>query len=64
MSEATLQALRDAGANIDVLDPAQRDVFASLTPEDLAVVTSIQTRLNAAESAVTGQMADTNNNLC
>ncbi|TMM34875.1 MAG: hypothetical protein E6F99_21140 [Actinobacteria bacterium] len=64
MSEATLQALRDAGAKIDALEPGQREVFASLTPEELAVVTSIQVRLNAAESEVTGQMADTNNNLC
>ena len=50
MSEATLQALRDAGAKIDALEPGQREVFASLTPEELAVVTSIQVRLNAAES--------------
>lgn len=65
MSEAALQALRDAGANIDAMNAGQREVFASLNPEELAVVTAIQTRLNAVEDEVQGQSVDNkNNNVC
>jgi hypothetical protein len=65
MSEAALQALRDVGANIDAMNAGQREVFASLSPEELAVVTAIQTRLNAVDDEVQGQsVPNKNNNVC
>ncbi|WP_329007699.1 hypothetical protein OG271_18505 [Micromonospora rifamycinica] len=67
MSEATLQALREAGANVDALNPAERRVFESLSPEEVAVVSAIQARLNGAgEVAGQGVPSDSNqvNVLC
>jgi len=59
-----ISALRDAGAQIDRLPEAQRQVFADLSPDEVAVLVSVQQRITAAAPEVVGQNNDTNNNVC
>lgn len=55
MSFDPLEALRAAGNPVDMLSTAQREVFAQLSPEEVAVLNSIKKRLdNLAESDVEG----------
>ncbi|WP_084964874.1 aroma-sacti cluster domain-containing protein [Thermoactinospora rubra] len=61
MSDDPLAPLRAAG--LDRLPEAQRAVFEQLTPEEMAVVSSIQERLNAAAPDVEGQ-GNLINSLC
>ena len=49
MAFDALAALRAAGNPIDLLSSEQRDVFASLTEEEVAVLNSIRRRLDALE---------------
>jgi hypothetical protein len=44
-----LAALRAAGNPVDSLSEAQREVFASLTEEEVDVLNSIKRRLDALE---------------
>jgi hypothetical protein len=44
--------LRALGINLDTATDAQRQVLTSLSPDELAVVGSIQERLNAASAEV------------
>lgn len=65
MTSDKLQSLRDAGVAVDELTEAQRGVFASLNDDEIAVVQSIQERLNEVEPEVVGQIdKNNNNNLC
>jgi hypothetical protein len=59
MAESPLQA-----AGLDRLPEAQRMVFEQLSPEELAVVNSIQERLNAAAPDVQGHESDNVNCAC
>jgi hypothetical protein len=61
MSQA-LDALRNAGTPVDLLSDTERAVFSALSPDEVAVLTAIQGRLNDAAAAVQGQVADNNNN--
>jgi len=45
----SLAALRAAGNPIDLLTQEQREVFASLTEEEVRVLNSIKRRLDALE---------------
>lgn len=55
MSFDALTALREAGNPVDSLSEAQREVFASLTEEEVEVLNSIKRRLDAIEDEdVTG----------
>lgn len=47
-----LTALRAAGNPVDQLSEAQREVFASLTEEEVEVVNSIKRRLDAIDEDV------------
>jgi hypothetical protein len=47
-----MTALRQAGFPIDQLSTAQRDVLASLTEQETAVLVSVQTRLMTADPEV------------
>ncbi|WP_329310670.1 aroma-sacti cluster domain-containing protein [Streptomyces sp. NBC_01262] len=63
MSHEPLEALRSAGTPVDLLSASEREVFASLSPDEVSVLGSIQTRLNAVAAAVEGQVADSNTNV-
>ncbi|MCD0484756.1 hypothetical protein LO771_20755 [Streptacidiphilus sp. ASG 303] len=58
MPQETLEALRKAGTPVDLLSETEREVFSSLSPDEVAVLSSIQGRLNAAASEVEGQVND------
>ncbi|MCX5396837.1 hypothetical protein OG599_10230 [Streptomyces sp. NBC_01335] len=58
MSQAPLDALRSAGTPVDLLSESERDVFSALSPDEVAVLGSIQARLNAVSAAVEGQVND------
>jgi hypothetical protein len=60
MASAGFEALNKAG--LQRLTRAQQVVFEELTPEELAVVTAIQERLNAAAPEVEAQ--ESTNCLC
>jgi hypothetical protein len=47
-----ITALRAAGFPVDQLSEAQRDVLASLTEPEIAVIASVQIRLREAEGDV------------
>lgn len=47
-----LVALRDAGCPVDQLSASQREVLASLTEQETAVLVSVQHRLREAEGEV------------
>ena len=47
MSFDPIAKLREAGAPVDQLTHAQRGVIASLTPEETAVITSVNQRIAA-----------------
>ncbi|GAA4933691.1 aroma-sacti cluster domain-containing protein [Streptomyces coeruleoprunus] len=64
MSHEPLEALRRAGTPVDLLSESEREVFASLSPDEVAVLGSIQARLSAVSAAVEGQVADSNNVVC
>ncbi|MEY9872129.1 hypothetical protein ABH931_001603 [Streptacidiphilus sp. MAP12-33] len=65
MSQEALDALRSAGTPVDLLSDSEREIFSSLSPDEVSVLTSIQGRLNEAAAAVQGQVADNNvNTLC
>lgn len=49
MAFDALAALRAAGNPVDQLSEAQRDVFASLSEEEVAVLNSIKRRLDAVD---------------
>lgn len=49
MAFDSLAALRAAGTPVDLLTNEQREVFASLTEEEVAVLSSIKRRLDALE---------------
>jgi hypothetical protein len=49
MAFDALQALRAAGNPVDQLSEGQRQVFASLTEEEVEVLNSIKGRLDAVE---------------
>jgi hypothetical protein len=49
MSFDSLAALRAAGNPVDLLSQEQRDVFASLTEDEVAVLNSIKRRLDLIE---------------
>jgi hypothetical protein len=49
MAFDALAALRAAGNPVDLLPTEQRDVFASLTEDEVAVLNSIRRRLDALE---------------
>lgn len=49
MAFDALAALRAAGNPVDLLPTEQRDVFASLNEEEVAVLNSIRRRLDALE---------------
>lgn len=51
----SLEALRRAGAPVDLLPEAYRQVFAELSQHEVEVVSSVQTRLNAAGGDVEAQ---------
>jgi hypothetical protein len=64
-----INALREAGAQIDQLPEAQRQVFADLSPDEVAVLVSVQERINAVAPEVVGQSTapgtgNNNNNVC
>ncbi|WP_329134476.1 hypothetical protein OG552_19060 [Streptomyces sp. NBC_01476] len=63
MSYEPLEALRSAGTPVDLLSDSEREVFAALSPDEVSVLGSIQTRLNAVAAAVEGQVADSNTNV-
>lgn len=55
MSFDPLEVLREAGNPVDLLSAAQRQVFAQLSPEEVAVLNSIKKRLDdIPESDVEG----------
>ncbi|MEV8507002.1 aroma-sacti cluster domain-containing protein [Actinoplanes sp. NPDC051475] len=47
-----LEALRIAGCPVDLLSSAQRAVLASLSPQETAVLVTVQERLREAEGEV------------
>jgi hypothetical protein len=49
MSFDSLAALRAAGNPVDLLSNEQREVFASLTEDEVAVLNSIKRRLDLIE---------------
>lgn len=49
MSYDSLAALRAAGNPVDLLSTEQREVFASLTEDEVAVLNSIKRRLDLIE---------------
>ena len=49
MSFDALAALRAAGNPVDLLSKEQREVFASLTEDEVAVLNSIKRRLDLIE---------------
>lgn len=49
MAFDALAALREAGNPVDSLSDAQREVFASLSREEVDVLNSIKRRLDALE---------------
>ncbi len=56
MSFDPLLALQEAGNPVDLLSAAQQEVFAQLSPEEVAVLNSIKKRLDdLPESEVEGQ---------
>jgi hypothetical protein len=50
MSFDSLAALRAAGNPVDLLSTEQREVFASLTEDEVAVLNSIKRRLDLIEA--------------
>ncbi|MFI0944084.1 aroma-sacti cluster domain-containing protein [Streptomyces sp. NPDC021020] len=46
-----LASLRQAGNPVDLLSDAQRDVLAQLTEDEVAVLNSVKTRLDAVADA-------------
>jgi hypothetical protein len=56
MSDNTLDRLRSVGIEFDVATPEQRQVLASLSDQEVAVLTSVKERLNAAGAEVEGHM--------
>ncbi|MFC9486637.1 aroma-sacti cluster domain-containing protein [Streptomyces hydrogenans] len=66
MAFDALKVLEGTGANIGALTSAQQQVFASLNPEEVAVLTAVQAKLNAATGAaeVTAQGAEGANGIC
>ena len=52
MAYDALEALRAAGNPVDQLSEGQRDVFASLTEEEVEVLNSIKRRLDAVDEDV------------
>ena len=52
MAFDALAALRAAGNPVDQLSEGQREVFASLTEEEVEVLNSIKRRLDAVEDDV------------
>ncbi|WUS99973.1 hypothetical protein OHA46_26280 [Streptomyces sp. NBC_00708] len=63
MSQAPLDALRSAGTPVDLLSDSEREIFNGLSPDEVAVLGSIQARLNAVSAAVEGQQSDSNTNV-
>lgn len=55
---STLDALRSAGTPVDLLSDSEREIFNGLSPDEVAVLGSIQARLNAVSAAVEGQVND------
>jgi hypothetical protein len=49
MAFDALAALRAGGNPVDLLSKEQREVFASLTEEEVAVLNSVKRRLDALE---------------
>ncbi|HEY7484446.1 MAG TPA: aroma-sacti cluster domain-containing protein [Streptosporangiaceae bacterium] len=47
-----LQILADAGLPTDRLPPQQRDVLATLSPEEVELILALKERLDAAEPDV------------
>ena len=47
-----ISALRDAGLPVDQLSEPQREVLASLTEQEAAVIISVQSRLRETEGEV------------
>ncbi|MER7762992.1 aroma-sacti cluster domain-containing protein [Streptomyces sp. NPDC097619] len=63
MSYEPLEALRRAGTPVDLLSDSERAVFSELSPDEVAVLGTIQARLSAVSAAVEGQRADSNTNV-
>jgi hypothetical protein len=59
MTFDALEALRSAGNPVDQLSEAQRDVFASLTEDEVAVLNSIKRRLDEIDEEVDVTAHDT-----
>jgi hypothetical protein len=59
MAFDALEALRAAGNPVDQLSEAQRDVFASLTEQEVAVLNSIKRRLDEIDDDVDVTAHDT-----
>jgi hypothetical protein len=55
MEYDALSVLRAAGNPIDVLTEQQRSVLAQLSPEEVATVNQIKSRLDAVGGEVQGQ---------
>lgn len=49
MTHDVLDNLRDAGVPVDMMSAGQRQVLSELTPDEVAVYTSIKRRLDRAE---------------
>jgi hypothetical protein len=47
LSFDALTALREAGHPVDFISPGQREVFASLTEDEVGVINSLKSRLDA-----------------
>ncbi len=60
MAFDALAGLRAAGNQIDLLDDAQRAVLAELSEEEVAMLNSIKSRVDAVSGEVVGQMTDVN----
>jgi hypothetical protein len=56
MSFDAIEKLREAGTPVDQLSDAQKAVLAELTPEEVAIITSVQERMAAAGADVDGQI--------
>ncbi|KAB8163030.1 hypothetical protein FH609_003725 [Streptomyces sp. 3MP-14] len=52
-----MRELADAGFPVPSLTPEQRAVFAALTPDELALVLDIKSRLDAVEPEVRAHAA-------
>lgn len=55
MSFDAIEKLREAGTPVDQLSDAHKAVLAELTPEEVALIASVQERMAAAGSDVDGQ---------